>query len=213
MIHETNRSLVEDLMDAVDNLTLQISRSWCARFLSWRRLPHLIRLAQIIGDRMERIEELAQLSIQTNLRGVGCGAIETTTTTQDFIRRYMKGAPRPVNLDIAARFRAFREGLGLGQGELAARLGVKPDSLSRWEKGGRTPAYENLAKIASQFPDLNMVWLLTGQGETFTGAAPDKIPQGDVRAELEAAMEGQAQEAQEHRRGHRPLKDDDQGDE
>lgn len=173
MIHATDKGLVEDLMDAVDNLALEVHRSWFARFLSWRRLPRLIRLAQVIGDRMGRIEELTQLSVQTSLRGVGCGAIEITApANRDFIRSYVEGS-HPVDLDIAARFRAFREGLGLEQGELAARLGVKPDSLSRWEKGGRTPAYENLAKIAGQYPDLNMAWLLTGQGTAFIQPSGD----------------------------------------
>ena len=40
------------------------------------------------------------------------------------------------------KLRRLRKGLGISQAEAARILGVKPNSLARWERGERTPPSE-----------------------------------------------------------------------
>ncbi|CAN5793281.1 hypothetical protein BH23ACT12_BH23ACT12_19260 [soil metagenome] len=44
--------------------------------------------------------------------------------------------------------KARREELGLGQGQLAARVGVTQQTISRWENGDVVPPPKRLAKLA-----------------------------------------------------------------
>ena len=47
--------------------------------------------------------------------------------------------PEVDTLDLPARMRLLRAGLGLSRGALAAILGVSAITVSRWERGGRPP--------------------------------------------------------------------------
>lgn len=48
---------------------------------------------------------------------------------------------------VAMRIRSLRTGLGLTQRELAARLGVYPKTVSRWERGRRRPSEETMERV------------------------------------------------------------------
>lgn len=65
-------------------------------------------------------------------------------------------------MDIAARVKLIRG--GVRQEDFADRLGVKKNTVGRWERGEQIPDAENLAKILDSYPDINPSWLLTGEG-------------------------------------------------
>jgi transcriptional regulator with XRE-family HTH domain len=50
--------------------------------------------------------------------------------------------------DFKDRLRALREALGLSQSELAARCGVKLDSVQNWEQGRTEPRLSALIQLA-----------------------------------------------------------------
>ncbi len=47
------------------------------------------------------------------------------------------------------RLRELREAAGLTQQELAARVGVQWETISRWERGTREPSWSNVLAMAS----------------------------------------------------------------
>lgn len=54
-------------------------------------------------------------------------------------------------LDFGKTLRDLREKSGMSQKQLAARVGVSPESISMYELHERMPKQENLARIAAVF--------------------------------------------------------------
>ena len=50
--------------------------------------------------------------------------------------------------DLDRTLRKRREELGLGRAELAERVGVDPETISRWENGEVVPPPKRLAMVA-----------------------------------------------------------------
>jgi len=59
-----------------------------------------------------------------------------------------KGEKDPFAIELGARIKKLREGLGLSQRALAARLGVSNAALAQYEIGARSPSNEVLLQIA-----------------------------------------------------------------
>ena len=78
-----------------------------------------------------------------------------------------------------SRLKIIRETLGLTQREWASKLNINGVvSVSRWENGTRQPNYVILSILANTY-NINLHWLLTGQGEMFQSSAaqtPTEIP-------------------------------------
>lgn len=55
---------------------------------------------------------------------------------------------QPLAIIVGANICAFRQKLGMSQAELARRLGVSADQLSRIERGTVAPRFNRLEKIA-----------------------------------------------------------------
>lgn len=66
-------------------------------------------------------------------------------------------------MDISARIKLIRG--DVRQEDFADKLGVKKNTVGRWERGEQTPSYEALSNILMHFPNINHTWLLTGEGE------------------------------------------------
>lgn len=49
------------------------------------------------------------------------------------------------------KIRQLRETEGLTQKDLAAKVGVNPSAVNRWESGEKTPDLVNLVKLADLF--------------------------------------------------------------
>jgi transcriptional regulator with XRE-family HTH domain len=66
------------------------------------------------------------------------------------------------------RVAAAREAVGLSQGQLARRIGVKTQTVAAWEADRSEPRANRLQMLAGLL-NVSMVWLMTGEGE---GVAP-----------------------------------------
>ena len=62
------------------------------------------------------------------------------------------------------RVTGAREAAGLGQAELAKRLGVKVKTVRGWENDQSEPRANKLSMLAGLL-GVSMMWLLSGQGE------------------------------------------------
>jgi HTH-type transcriptional regulator, cell division transcriptional repressor len=85
---------------------------------------------------------------------------------------------------LGDRLAAAREAAGLGQADLATRLGVRAKTLRDWENDQSEPRANRLQMLAALL-GVSLRWLLTGQGDDVAppGAAP--APQdADLRAAL-----------------------------
>ena len=54
-------------------------------------------------------------------------------------------------MDISEKIRILRKNRDMSQGELAKAVGVSLDTVSRWEKGKRSPRYEDIVSLALAF--------------------------------------------------------------
>lgn len=57
-----------------------------------------------------------------------------------------------------------REALGMSQGELAQRMGVKLQTIRNWEEDRSEPRANKLQLLAGML-NVSMVWMMTGSGE------------------------------------------------
>jgi hypothetical protein len=74
---------------------------------------------------------------------------------------------------IKQRLAQYLEYLGIGQAKFAEIIGVSRGFANNVGDSIRT---ENLEKIKNHFPELNTIWLLTGEGEMLkTGSVIQKI--------------------------------------
>ena len=70
--------------------------------------------------------------------------------------------------------------LRLSQGEFASRIGVSANAITNWKaRGIKGSSYE---KISTAFPNVNMAWLKSGEGDMFLRDAPTPsgVPYYDV---------------------------------
>ena len=67
-----------------------------------------------------------------------------------------------------------REAAGLSQDELARRLGVEPERVTRWEADTDEPRANRLQMIAGML-GVSLAWLLTGTGEPPSADGPGEV--------------------------------------
>lgn len=67
------------------------------------------------------------------------------------------------------RLKQARTALNLQQGAFAKKLGILQQQLSKYERGFNKPSIEFLIKLSKIF-NINIHWLLTGEGQMFTGS-------------------------------------------
>lgn len=67
----------------------------------------------------------------------------------------------------------FIELLGLKQSDFCRECGIKTSTLSAMGEGFNT---QNLARIARRYPDLNLRWLLLGDGEIWLNNGRETTP-------------------------------------
>ena len=80
-------------------------------------------------------------------------------------------------IDIVSRLKQVRQSIHLGSGDFARGAGIDPRNYSSIETGKRTVGERVLRDICDAY-DINMNWLLTGEGEMLKNAT-DK-PKGNV---------------------------------
>lgn len=86
---------------------------------------------------------------------------------------------------LGDRLTAARDAAGLGQADLASRLGVRAKTLRDWENDQSEPRANRLQMLAALL-GVSLRWLLTGQGDDVPApAAADPAAQdSDLRAAL-----------------------------
>lgn len=73
------------------------------------------------------------------------------------------------------RIRAVMEYAGMTQQEFAARLGISPASLSSIFTGRTNPTNNHVMAIHHAFPEINVSWLLFGEGEMLVPASHESV--------------------------------------
>jgi transcriptional regulator with XRE-family HTH domain len=73
--------------------------------------------------------------------------------------------------DIGARIRLIRQMVRLNQKDFAKSLGLSQTFISSVETNVSRLTILHLAKITNNY-NVNLNWLITGEGEIFKGAAP-----------------------------------------
>lgn len=72
------------------------------------------------------------------------------------------------------RFKEFRKTLKLNQEELANKLEIPYQTISKYERGENKPSADVLTKLGEKC-NLNIDWLLTGRGEMFINNESNNI--------------------------------------
>ena len=83
------------------------------------------------------------------------------------------------------RVAGAREAMGLKQNELAARLGIKPETLAKWEEDRAEPRANKLQMLAGVL-NVSMIWLMTGDGEGLSTLEDDQADSRDILLEIRA---------------------------
>ncbi len=82
------------------------------------------------------------------------------------------------------RLAAAREAAAMSQEDLARRLGVKLETLRRWEEDLAEPRANRL-NMVSGLLNVSMIWLITGEGEGVASPDEDPLPSDIDRALVE----------------------------
>jgi HTH-type transcriptional regulator, cell division transcriptional repressor len=93
-------------------------------------------------------------------------------------------------LSFGERLKRAREGAGLTQEELAAKVGIDQVQISKYEKSRTNPRALRLEPIADAIGDVAyLTWLLTGSGKVppITKTAPARRPRGGPGDDAEEA--------------------------
>ncbi len=94
------------------------------------------------------------------------------------------------NATFGDRVAAARDRVGLSQGQLARRLGVKAQTVANWESDRAEPRANKLQMLAGVL-NVSMVWLMTGEG--------DGLPAPEEPAATDRALHGLLTELRETR--------------
>jgi HTH-type transcriptional regulator, cell division transcriptional repressor len=81
------------------------------------------------------------------------------------------------------RLAAAREALGMDQAALAEKIGVRLETLQKWEDDQSEPRANRLSMLSGVL-NVPMRWLLTGEGEGLEGPVADDVLPADLQGLL-----------------------------
>lgn len=87
------------------------------------------------------------------------------------------------------RIRTIMEYTKLSQQDFAARLGISPASLSSILTGRTNPTNKHIMGIHQGFPEINVNWLMFGEGDMLTGEHADSVSNESVANVDEAGQQ------------------------
>ncbi len=67
-------------------------------------------------------------------------------------------------LTIASRIERILSHYGLNNVQMAKRIGVSSPVVTHLKSGRNKPSFEMIVSIARSFPELNLSWLILGEG-------------------------------------------------
>lgn len=76
----------------------------------------------------------------------------------------------------------------LSQEEVASLSGISKQTISNIIKGKNAPSGEVLTKIANEYTDLNLNWLMTGKGKMMNTGSPEELPRTKPQEENMQAL-------------------------
>lgn len=82
------------------------------------------------------------------------------------------------------RIRLIQEQLGLSQIEFANKLGISPASLSSIYTGRTNPTNNHVMAIHKAFPQINVNWLMFGEGDMTEGGVVGAVLNEMVRRSI-----------------------------
>lgn len=99
---------------------------------------------------------------------------------------------------MKTRLHAIMEWYGLNAKQFSEKVSINGSSLSYMLKGRNLPSYDALQKIIESFPEINIEWLMTGNGPMLKdGSSPISSPTSNEEPSLFDQVFGSA--APEHR--------------
>ena len=91
---------------------------------------------------------------------------------------------------VSDRIKKLLEILGIDSKSFAKQIGVEPSSISHLMSGRNKPSFNFLEKLAKTFPEVNIVWLLTGNGEPLNNSAGNYVKDKTLFADNETFTKG-----------------------
>ena len=73
-----------------------------------------------------------------------------------------------MNLQVAKRLKKWMNEKSLNATELANVLGVQKSSISHILSGRNKPSFDFLSKLKTQFPDINLDWIVSGNENVYS---------------------------------------------
>jgi len=77
--------------------------------------------------------------------------------------------------NISERIIAIRKYKSLNQKEFAELILCPRSSLSEIESGKRYPSFEFIVELSNKMPDINLQWLIKGEGDMYKNSANEPI--------------------------------------
>lgn len=124
--------------------------------------------------------------------------LKLITLSRDF-GRSRSNKKIEISTRMKERIRLIMEKAKMSQQDFAAKLGISPASLSSIFTGRTNPTNNHVQAIHRVFPEINVNWLLFGEGEMYTvpdgtdsnvtaesamAGEPAKVPQGNDRSQM-----------------------------
>lgn len=68
-------------------------------------------------------------------------------------------------MDIKDRFALMIRSMGLNYSSFASRIGSNPQTVKNIAEGRNKPSYDIIASVGKTFVEINLTWLIIGEGE------------------------------------------------
>lgn len=93
------------------------------------------------------------------------------------------------------RLQQFLDAENISQAQFAAMIHVSPASIAHILAGRNRPGFDFIQNTMKAFPNLNIEWLITGQGKIYktannTVAAPTPLPENPSGANVQDSLFG-----------------------
>lgn len=66
---------------------------------------------------------------------------------------------------IGIRFEKYLKKKGIQKKDAAKLLDIHVNTITNWKRPDKTIYVDSLKKVSEQFPDINLHWLITGDGD------------------------------------------------
>ena len=93
---------------------------------------------------------------------------------------------------LAERINFILKHYNIAAGDFADKLGIQKSSVSHLLSGRNKPSFQFLIKLLKAFPDINLNWFISGDGDIFKNTAP--IPEYENLTDFEKIEKNETKE-------------------